>query len=32
VRDRDGDLAEKLVSEHITWSSRVALEHFEAGK
>jgi DNA-binding GntR family transcriptional regulator len=32
VRDRDGDLAEKLVTEHITWSSRVALEHFEAGE
>jgi DNA-binding GntR family transcriptional regulator len=32
VRDRDGDLAAKLVGEHITWSSHVALEHFEAGQ
>lgn len=31
LRDRDGDLAAKLVGEHITWSSHVALEHFEAG-
>ncbi|GAA1789187.1 GntR family transcriptional regulator [Planosporangium flavigriseum] len=32
LRDRDGDLAAKLAAEHITWSSHVALEHFEAGE
>jgi DNA-binding GntR family transcriptional regulator len=31
LRDRDPDLAEKLVGEHLAWSSRLALDHFEAG-
>jgi DNA-binding GntR family transcriptional regulator len=28
LRDRDGELAEKLMREHVTWSSQLALEHF----
>jgi DNA-binding GntR family transcriptional regulator len=31
LRDGDPDLAEKLVGEHLSWSSRLALDHFEAG-
>jgi DNA-binding GntR family transcriptional regulator len=29
LRDRDGDLAETLMREHVTWSRQVALEHFD---
>jgi DNA-binding GntR family transcriptional regulator len=32
LRDRDPDRAEKLVGEHLAWSSRLALDHFEAGE
>jgi hypothetical protein len=28
---RERILADELVGEHLTWSSRLALDHFEAG-
>jgi DNA-binding GntR family transcriptional regulator len=32
LRDKDADRAETLVGEHLTWSSRLALDHFETGQ
>jgi DNA-binding FadR family transcriptional regulator len=29
LRDRDPDRAEQPVGEHLTWSSRLARDHFE---